>query len=307
MVGELPPWFKFRAASVFSSPSYQAALRDGDLARALLALMSWNWTQGCLKTERVKLGMMLGVGETVMAQLEVHGVVRAVGDGLVEASLDWLMDARDEAFAYRGEQSARGKASGKARASTGDTAHVPERTAVLPRLNRGSTKREEESREEQRTSSTRGRVSSSVPADSLFDGAGEQGTGPRRRSLKRRSAAESWERVLGRPQYASLRNDALFICAWREWIDWCGASEAAAEPPIGAQATRMFNRAMSDPARYARAIQLSIERNYKGVDPDWLQEPRAPQGSTGVPKGEAAAVRAIAMGREVLGRLEGKG
>jgi hypothetical protein len=96
------------------------------------------------------------------------------------------------------------------------------------------------------------------------------------------------------------------MSAWRDWIDWCGASEAEAELPVGTQATRMLNRALPDPDRYARALQLSIERNYKGVDPNWLQEPRAGHGPASVPKGEAAAVRAIAMGREVLGRLEGR-
>jgi hypothetical protein len=294
MSGELPPWFKFRPAVVFSSSVVQAATRDGELARALFQLMSWNWTSGPIEIERAQLGMRLGVGETALALLEVHGVVRAQGHGLVVASIDWLIEARNDALGYREEQSLRGKASAKARAEDSDK---ETRTAAQPRFDAGSTNREKENREEENKTVPQQVTSMPATATTLFEDAAVPNRSTGRASRTKR-AGETWQSVLQRPEYEPLRRNSRFMEAWQEWIEHCGTSGAEASVPFGRQAVRMLNRARHEPEKYVTAIGRSIEGNYRGVNPDWLDNSGRNTPRSSAPKVEHAVMRAIAASRQ---------
>lgn len=298
MKGELPPWFMFRPAVVFSSPFFQAAVGDGDLARAFLQVMAWNWSKGAGEFDRDKFSLMLAGGDATMARLELYGVVRATADGRVVVSIDWMDEARSYALERQKEQSRAGtlSASARSRSRPGTQRNAGSTPAERP-INARSTRvqPEEERREEK----------SSVPPpgapgswDESATGTGARAPGQRTRPQERQKrVAETWESVLARPEYERLRRHAEFMAAWSQWIDWCRTRGAKARLPVGVQAARMLNRAIQDPVRYARAIALSIERNYAAVDPAWLRPPPGDERVSFIPKAELAAARAIALSR----------
>jgi len=302
MGAELPPWFKFRPTIVFSSPLFQAAMSDGALARAFLQVMSWSWARGREDHERDKLAILLAGGEATVACLEAHGVVHASTAGRVLVSLDWLDEARAEAFALRDDQRRAGKASAEARSRSraGARGSVGS-TPVERRLDAGSTA--VQPGEEKRGDETRCPPSCqptlrepSVPT--AGEGAPDEGV---RSKARHKRVAEVWQTVLARPEYDPLRRHAGFMAAWSQWIEWCGTRGAKARPPFGAQAAKMLNSALEDPEEYAAAIGRSIERNYVGVFTQTNARVRAGV-RTDAPKVELATARAIELARLAVQR-----
>jgi hypothetical protein len=290
-----PRWFALQAAVVFTSSGFQAATRDGDLARAYLQLMSWNWSQGPIEVARGHIGKLLGVDDATISMLALHGIVRASGSGRVVASLDWLDVARSEAIESWEKKKRAGNASADVRRRhrqnpTGSAVPAP----IEQSVNSASTvleQQEERTGDETNPHSLvkKGAVGSPPTADAHApDRGGRSRTRPTR-------VAEAWQAVLQRPEYEPLRRNAEFMRAWAQWTDWCGTSGAKARLPVGMQAPKMFNRALEDPWLYARAIALSIEHNYKGVNPDWLDSGGRRASDERVPKGQRAAMRAIAF------------
>lgn len=297
MPAELPPWFKFRPARVFSSPLFQAAIGDGHLAQAFLQLMAWNWSYGVKDVDRDKLSVMLAGGDATVTRLEVYGVVRASTSGRVVVSIDWLQEARGEAIENSNGQSRRGKRSAKVRSQSNAAVHDSAGSTLDERrFNRGSTPVQpgEETRGDEirnpPTSFERGRGNSTT----LAAGAGAPDQVIRTTSRPKR-AAGAGQVVLERPEYEPLRRNSEFMRAWAQWTEWCGTPGAKARLPVGMQAAKMLNRALEDPWLYARAIAFSIEHNYKGVNPNWLERGGRRASDEQVPKGQRAAMRAIAF------------
>jgi hypothetical protein len=290
-----PRWFALHAAVVFTSSGFQAATRDGDLARAYLQLMSWNWSQGAFEVAREHLGRMLGVDDATISMLALHGIVRESGSDRVVASLDWLDDARSEAIKSWEKKKRAGNASAELRRRhrqdpTGSAVPTP----IEQSVNSASTVLQQQ---EERTGDETSPPSlvpvgavSSPPTDDAH--APDQGG---RSKARPKRVAETWQAVLERPEYEPLRRNSEFMGAWAQWTDWCATPGAKARLPVAMQAAKMLNRAFEDPGLYSRAIAFSIEHNYKGVNPDWLERDGRRASDERVPKGQRAAMRAIAF------------
>jgi hypothetical protein len=268
--------------------------------------MAWNWSSVAQEFDRDKLAMMLAVGDATVARLELYGVVRANGDGRVAVSIDWMDEARADAFEKRQGQSRAGKASAERRyRARPDRPGGARSTSAERPFNAGSAPVQPE--EEKRGDKTRcspdcapGSHESPTPAAGA--GAPDQLVRTKTRPTR---VAETWQKVLTRPEYEPLRRHAGFMAAWSQWIEWCGTRGAKARPPVGVQVVKMLNRALEDPGLYARAIALSIERNYAAVDPTWIRPPLADARLSFVPKSELAASRAIALSRAARAQSQG--
>ena len=92
---------------------------------------------------------------------------------------------------------------------------------------------------------------------------------------KRKRAAEPWQDVLERPEYARLRLSPAFASAWEDWIAHCGEAGSKADAPSGKRAAAMFNEAAKHPDRYAQAIEQAIRSNWQAPHVEALQRQQA--------------------------------
>lgn len=96
---------------------------------------------------------------------------------------------------------------------------------------------------------------------------GNEPPGPQpepRRQRPRRKPAEPWADVLERPEFAPLRESESFVFGWNSWVEHCQTQGSAAREPGGPRAVAMFREALRvGPAKYAKAIEQAIGRNWK--------------------------------------------
>ena len=129
-------------------------------------------------------------------------------------------------------------------------------------------------------------------------------------SRARVARAQTWEEVLSRAEFSTLKADPAFTTAWTEWIEHCGSAKKA-KVPSGIQATKMFRAAVRyGVPRYVEAIDLAIVNNYAGVNPSWVKPDRGPPApkATAVPSSaELDAARRAIRSTDPDVQAEGRG
>lgn len=258
MTHAIDRYFPFYGADFFESEKVACMSLA---ARGLYIGALWRqWRTGGLPVDEQLLARLLGVGLKEFRQVwpEVAPCFELVDGRLQNRRLELVRAEQQDSLKKR---QLAGKKGGEARAEKQRASNA------LAMLEQCHDDAQANSKQDRRGEKIRGE-NDSLPSIPSAEGTLTKGR-------KRKRAAEPWQDVLERPEYARLRLSPAFASAWDDWIAHCGEAGSKADEPSGKRAAAMFNEAAKNPDRYAQAIAQAIRSNWKAPHVEALQRQQA--------------------------------